>query len=519
MLSTTKQQVRKPAAILGNGPSLRGFDFASQLEPFATFGMNAAYRHWHAIGWYPNYYACLDEVLGLSHKNAIAALIEGAKENGIQRFLLRESLIRELGDLGANPCVVSLEALYLEAGHVFQSPRITTGSHTLLWAVSLGFRDVVLLGVDANYVEILPEAVSIGGARLEIQSTPQHNPNYFFDGYQQAGDRYHVPNPAKNKNDLVHVAAWESICPVLNSLNTVVVNASPESQVKPFVRCSYSEALSVLATERQRREEMEALCANIGDFSRERGVHMDELKVFYPFLPKQDGVLIDVGAHMGGSCLRFLRRGWQVYAFEPDPEIRTQLEQNTAQQPNIHIDSRAVSKVSGREYPWYATQESTGAGTMKAFCSTHRQVGTVHTVTLSDFIQERGITHVDLLKIDAEGFDYMALQGFPFQRLRPAHIICEYEDSKTLPLGSSTHDLASLLLQQGYSVFISEWHPILRYGIRHQWRRFLPYPAEQYHSASWGNLLAFATPPNMDTLLNAVKSTLQPGMALPSSEM
>lgn len=515
MLSTTKPLMQKAAAVLGNGPSLRGFDFAQNLTAYTTFGMNAAYRHWHAIGWYPNYYACLDVVVGLSHKEAIAHLIEYSDKYGIQGFLLRDALVRELGELGLHPRVRSLESLQVEAEHLFRSRRITTGSHTLLWAVYLGYRDIALFGVDANYLEILPEAISVGSVQLEIQHTPQHNPNYFFDGYQQVGDRYHVPNPAKDKNDLVHLAAWKNIRPTLNALDVVVLNASPNSRVEVFPRCAHSEVLVKLTAERQARAELEACCAEVGCFSRKQGVHFDELKVFYPFLPKQNGIMIDVGAHMGGSCLRFLRRGWCVYAFEPDPDIRAVLERNTIQETNIHIDPRAVSKVSDREYPWYVTPESTGAGTMKAFCDSHHQVGTVRTVTLADIVREHSIEHIDLLKIDAEGFDYMVLQGFPFHRLRPAHILCEYEDRKTLTLGSSTHDLAELLLQQGYSVFVSEWHPILRYGIRHQWRRLLPYPTPYFNPDSWGNLLAFAMPPNIDTFLASTITAVQPGISQP----
>ena len=61
--------------VLGNGPSLRNVDLRS-LSPFATIGLNAAYRYWREIDWRPRYYACLDTVVGISHKEEIRALIE-----------------------------------------------------------------------------------------------------------------------------------------------------------------------------------------------------------------------------------------------------------------------------------------------------------------------------------------------------------------------------------------------------------------------------------------------------------
>ena len=60
--------------VLGNGPSLRGFDFHT-LDGFDTLGMNAAYRHWDQIGWYPTYYCCLDDQLIQTHHLEILRLV------------------------------------------------------------------------------------------------------------------------------------------------------------------------------------------------------------------------------------------------------------------------------------------------------------------------------------------------------------------------------------------------------------------------------------------------------------
>jgi len=38
----------RPAVIVGNGPSLRGYDM-KRLQAYDSFGMNAAYRHWDDI--------------------------------------------------------------------------------------------------------------------------------------------------------------------------------------------------------------------------------------------------------------------------------------------------------------------------------------------------------------------------------------------------------------------------------------------------------------------------------------
>ena len=68
--------------------------------------------------------------------------------------------------------------------------------------------------------------------------------------------------------------------------------------------------------------------------------------------------------------------------------------------------------------------------------------------------------------------------------------MCEFEDSKTTPLGYSYHDMAGYLVDKGYAVQVSEWYPVLQYGGNHRWRRFEHYPCELADPRAWGNLIA-----------------------------
>ncbi len=214
------------AFILGNGPSLKGVDLKALPGP--SFGMNAAYRYWRSIDWRPRYYSCLDLVVGVSHKDAIAELIE---EGRIERFLLRANLIEALGEAGRSERVISFEGLASQDDRL-ASPTITTGSHTTLWAATLGYRKIALLGIDGNYKEIVPGAERRDGIELEVVESGE-NPNYFFEGYQQPGDRYNIPNPRPG----LHKEGWGQAAAVLADEDVQVVNTNPRSDVGyfPFV--------------------------------------------------------------------------------------------------------------------------------------------------------------------------------------------------------------------------------------------------------------------------------------------
>jgi hypothetical protein len=244
------REILKPAAILGNGPSLKGFDFQNNLCGYATFGMNAAYRFWDRINWYPDYYSCLDLVVGLSHKDEIRRLIERADEYGLRGFLLRDNLIKELGPAGRDLKVTSFEQLGRSSTFLV-TPNLTTGSHTMAWAACLGYRDIVLLGIDANYVPVV-EGARRTGITLEMIKTPEANPNYFFDDYQRQGDRYHLPNIQADPDKATHLCGWRELKEPLRRHGVCVVNANPDSKVDAFPKCRFEEVGTALEHERAR---------------------------------------------------------------------------------------------------------------------------------------------------------------------------------------------------------------------------------------------------------------------------
>ena len=241
--------------VLGNGPSMRGFDF-HKLDGFATLGMNAAYRHWDRIGWYPTYYACLDDQLIKTHHVEIERLyadglvkkvfVHGSFFDYHPKWLGHPDFT-SLDQTSAywyekNGKALGLEPLYERPAFKMSEPsKITTGSHSIRYVANLGFGRVVLLGIDLRYVEIIPEAEATGGIGLVIKTTPKTNPNYFFDSYQQAGDLYNVPNPESHQNKL-HERSLELI-PIDFSQNEVpckVYNANRQSilsdkDIFPFV--------------------------------------------------------------------------------------------------------------------------------------------------------------------------------------------------------------------------------------------------------------------------------------------
>jgi FkbM family methyltransferase len=254
-----------------------------------------------------------------------------------------------------------------------------------------------------------------------------------------------------------------------------------------------------------------------GSFSREDNAHWDEtMGVAQLFRDKLIGsTMIDVGAHHGSALMPFLNQGWKVFAFEPDEKNRAKLLQSLAKQANrelVNINTSCVSNESRKGVSFYRSEQSTGISGLSAFHESHVEAQRVDVTTLTEFFQDKDLPPVDFLKIDTEGHDLFVLQGFPWARAKPAVIECEFEDTKTVPLGYTFHDLAQFLVTKGYTVYVSEWHPIIRYGIRHDWNRLTRYPCKLADLAGWGNLLAFRDSIDESDLVAAVKRVLSFGV-------
>ncbi|MCE9649647.1 MAG: FkbM family methyltransferase [Parvibaculum sp.] len=346
-----------------------------------------------------------------------------------------------------------------------------------------------------------------------------------------------VPVLAYGPRDIatVRFLADNSAAAVVDSRDADKLTATIERLItsKPYrdelALSARAVAFSVLGIEAQRRGFMRALSKaaekggpvpDINEFEilpegatltlaypREAQAHIDETKLVSILLDDREHgepVMIDVGAHFGGSAAHFVKKGWKIFCFEPDAANRMKLTERFGDKRNIIIDPRAVSEKAEIGKAFFSSKQSTGISGLSAFHDTHVLSDSVDVTTIGEVIEQHGIDRIDFLKIDVEGFDFSVLKGVPWNSIRPSAIECEFEDAKTIPLGHTWRDIAEFLVDKGYTVYVSEWHPIVRYGIRHDWFGLKRYPCDLASPDAWGNLLAF----QQDPATEAIKSAL-----------
>ena len=255
-----------------------------------------------------------------------------------------------------------------------------------------------------------------------------------------------------------------------------------------------------------------------GDHPRLDGARLDEAALLLGlarFQTMAPGMLVDVGAHHGGFLGPFAEAGWSVLAVEPDPANRAALEARHGTTAAVTVAAVALSDAAMADAPLYTAPDSSGVATLAPFLNSHRETARVPVETLTGLLDRHGIAAIDVLKVDAEGWDFRILMGLDWDRWRPRVVMAEFENAKTLPLGVSLGDLVALLEGRGYAVLVSEWHPVVRYGARHDWRRLFPWPpgedAPLPDPDAWGNLIALradAPGPDHAALAGMVRAAL-----------
>ena len=370
--------------------------------------------------------------------------------------------------------------------------RHTVTFFNLQIAYGLGYKRVLIVGCDHNYNQ------DTNTQEGDVIHQEGEDLNHFDRRYFQ-GKKWQAADTTKME-DMYRLAkeAYEED-------GREIVNCTTGGKLELFRRATLDEELDISLNGEKMTKIIEVSMDRaplIGDFSRADRAHIDETKVVNELLWElpTGSIMVDVGAHRGSSFLPFLKKGWRVLAFEPDPHNRDRLREEFGGRAMLTIDPRAVSDKPVEGGSFYSSEESTGISSLSAFTGGHEQTATVSVTTLGHVVKEFDLPRIDFLKIDAEGYDLMVLKGVPWSDVKPQLIVCEFEDRKTTPLGYTFHDQAKFLTERGYAVFVSEWHPVIRYGIKHDWRRLASYPCQLESPDAWGNLIAFRDTPDPDTL-------------------
>jgi FkbM family methyltransferase len=188
----------------------------------------------------------------------------------------------------------------------------------------------------------------------------------------------------------------------------------------------------------------------------------EQLELMRPLIwPGQ--TVIDVGANVGYTTRFFAQRvgpTGKVHAFEPNPLIYPLLKQNLAGWEQVSVYNLGLSSVNGK-LPLFVAGTNHGISCFSekypAIHLAYRKGETMRTVDVEvvvgdEFLKRKGTHHVDVIKIDVEGWELDVLSGLAETISSARTLFCELNPQAQECAGHAPAELIDWLLAQKFSL-------------------------------------------------------------------
>lgn len=177
---------------------------------------------------------------------------------------------------------------------------------------------------------------------------------------------------------------------------------------------------------------------------------------------RRGDVFLDVGGNVGRishAASWLVGRHGQVHAFEPSPEISDVLRHRALffGLDNVTINQVALSAHAGEAVLHEYAEGRGGSSSLRAGSSPgqrHDRETAVPVATLDDYVADKGIQAVRLLKIDVEGAELDVIRGAlrTLETLRPV-LLVEASHHTSAVFGYDLDQLIDAIHAQGYEIF------------------------------------------------------------------
>ena len=174
-------------------------------------------------------------------------------------------------------------------------------------------------------------------------------------------------------------------------------------------------------------------------------------------IPKQ-GIFLDLGANIGSITLPLIKQrpDLKVFCVEAAPWIFKYLETNIQANhdgQNVVLINKALLDRNGETLSFYSPSDQFGKGSLSPVFT--NEAIQVISITLEELVKQYQLTHVDMIKIDIEGYEYFAFKGAGnlLSKANAPDILFEFvdwaEDRAGIPKGKAQQ----FLLDNGYKLF------------------------------------------------------------------
>jgi len=170
-------------------------------------------------------------------------------------------------------------------------------------------------------------------------------------------------------------------------------------------------------------------------------------------------VVLDIGAHIGYYTLQTAARvgsRGQVHAFEPVGYTFARLKKNVLLNnfTNVFVNRYIVHDNCGKKKIFISDEKNTGqSSVIKPVENITRRVEIAKCITIDEYINQRELSKIDVVKIDVEGNELSVLKGMRnlLESQNHLNIIVEIHKGQLLSQGIDPKEVYNFLQKFGFS--------------------------------------------------------------------
>jgi FkbM family methyltransferase len=189
---------------------------------------------------------------------------------------------------------------------------------------------------------------------------------------------------------------------------------------------------------------------------------------FLDHVGPQLGTVFDVGANMGDWTRAVLARSpklQHIWCWEPGSEALGTLENRFGDSEAVSVIPRAVADRSDGAREFFEKPNETQVGSLFLGGDGADAISQkVEVVTIDEEISRLGLRAVDLMKVDAEGADFLVLQGARGSLCAQIIKLVQFEYHRPwLSAGATLHAALNFLTTCGYDTYLLNGDGLCRF--------------------------------------------------------
>lgn len=188
------------------------------------------------------------------------------------------------------------------------------------------------------------------------------------------------------------------------------------------------------------------------------GFYERQVSLLLSRICSETSVFLDIGANIGYFTLTAAKKckSGQVFAFEPVSLLFKKLKNNILKNNlhNVQAIQHAVGEVQGSIKMYLSAEDNMGMSSRHAPENFSGVTEDVEMISIDEWAMEIKADYVDIVKIDIEGGEFLALQGMrqTLINCRP-FLIIEISEETMAPFGFASKIIFEFLGTLGYESF------------------------------------------------------------------